>query len=122
MMVKRGPGRPRRKSRHDAPYLSSRTRATGSADKALGCVHVHRSADLQLLGLAQQEGKELARRHTWQRSSRKQTFTATATETQSTAIPSDFDRFIDETMFNRTRKRHVYGPLNPQEWQFQKSV
>jgi hypothetical protein len=77
---------------------------------------------LQLLGLAQQEGKELAKRHAWQKLTKEKTFTATATETQSTAIPDDFDRYIDETMFNRTRKRHVYGPLTPQEWQFQKSV
>lgn len=77
---------------------------------------------MQLVGLAQQEGLELNRRHTWQVMTKEQTFTAAATEAQATAIPSDFDRYVDETMFNRTRKRHVYGPLNPQEWQFQKSV
>jgi hypothetical protein len=77
---------------------------------------------MQLVSLAKQEGKELARRHAWQKITKEKTFTATATETQATAIPSDFDRYVDETMFNRTRKRHVYGPLTPQEWQFQKSV
>lgn len=77
---------------------------------------------VQLVALAQQEGKELARRHTWQKITKEKTFSATAAETQTGAIPSDFDRFIDETMFNRTRKHHVYGPLTPQEWQFQKSV
>ncbi|HYE86629.1 MAG TPA: hypothetical protein VEA16_09755 [Vicinamibacterales bacterium] len=77
---------------------------------------------LRLLGYAQQEGKALARRHTWQILTKEQTFTATATETQSSAIPSDFDRFVDETCFNRTRKREVYGPLNENEWQFAKAV
>jgi hypothetical protein len=86
--------------------------AYGSADPQI----------VQLVGLAQQEGKELNRRHAWQRTTKEQTFTATATEAQASALPSDFDRYIDETMFNRTRKRHVYGPLTPQEWQFQKSV
>lgn len=76
----------------------------------------------QLLGLAQQEGKELAKRHAWQKLTKEKTFTATATEEQSSAVPSDFDRFIDETMFNRSRKRPVFGPITPQEWQFTKSV
>jgi hypothetical protein len=77
---------------------------------------------LRLLGYAKQEGKALARRHTWQKLTTEQTFTATATTVQSTAIPTDFDRFVDETFFNRTRKRPVYGPLNAQEWQFAQSV
>lgn len=77
---------------------------------------------LRLLGYAQQEGKDLARKYDWQVLTKEQTFTATATETQSSALPSDFDRFIAETFFNRTRKRPVYGPLNANEWQFAKSV
>lgn len=77
---------------------------------------------LRLLGFAQQEGKALARRHTWQILTKEGTFTSTATETQTSALPADFDRWIDETFFNRTRKRPVYGPLNAQDWQFAKSV
>jgi hypothetical protein len=77
---------------------------------------------LRLLGYAQEEGKSLARRHSWQILTKEQTFTATATETQTSALPSDFDRWIDETFYNRTQKRPVYGPLNAQEWQFAKSV
>lgn len=71
----------------------------------------------QLLGLAQQEGKELARRHSWQALVKEKTFTATATETQSGALPSDFDRFVNGTFYNRTRNRVVEGPLNAREWQ-----
>lgn len=70
----------------------------------------------QLLALAQQEGKELARRWPWQALVKEKTITATATETQTSAIPTDFDRFIDETFYNRTQKRKVEGPLNAQEW------
>lgn len=77
---------------------------------------------IQLVALAQQEGKELARRHGWQALTAEQTFTATATETQSSAVPSDFDRFIDGTFYNRTQKRPVHGPYNAQEWQFSKGV
>ena len=70
----------------------------------------------QLLGLAQQEGKELSRRHTWQSLQKEKTITATATETQTSAVPSDFDRFVNETFYNRTMKRSVQGPLTAQEW------
>ena len=77
---------------------------------------------LRLLGFAQQEGKALARRHTWQVLTKEGTFTATATETQTNALPTDFDRWIDGTFFNRSRKRPVFGPLNAQDWQFAKSV
>jgi hypothetical protein len=82
------------------------------------------STDLQvrqLLGLAQQEGKELARRHTWSSLTIEATFTATATEEQASAIPTDLDRFIDDTFYNRSENRKVIGPLNPLEWQDYKS-
>jgi hypothetical protein len=75
----------------------------------------------QLLGLAQQEGKELARRHPWQAIIKEKTITATASETQSGAIPSDFDRIINGTFFNRTKTRRVEGPMTAQEWQNYKS-
>lgn len=71
----------------------------------------------QLLGLAQQEGKELARRGPWQVLTKEKTITATATETQSGAIPDDFERMIEGTSWNRTRDRRVVGPLTPQKWQ-----
>lgn len=77
---------------------------------------------IQLVALAQQEGKELAKRHSWQKLTSEKTFTSIAAETQTSAIPDDFDRFVDETFFNRTMKRFVDGPLTPQEWQYHKGV
>jgi hypothetical protein len=71
----------------------------------------------QLLALANREGKELARRYPWQKIVKEKTFTATATEEQSSVIPSDFDRFLPDTFYNRTTDRKVEGPLNAQEWQ-----
>lgn len=76
----------------------------------------------RLLALAQQEGVELAKRHAWQKITKEQTFTSTAAAAQTGAIPSDFDRIIDGTFFNRTAKRHLEGPLNSQEWQFAQAV
>lgn len=80
------------------------------------------NAIIQLVGLAQQEGKELAKRHSWQVLTTEKTFTSIAAETQTSAIPTDFDRFVDETFFNRTMKRFVDGPLTPQEWQYHKGI
>ena len=77
---------------------------------------------LRLLGFAQQEGKALARRHAWQVLVKEASFSATATETQSSVLPTDFDRWVDDTFYNRTRKRPVYGPLNATDWSFSKAV
>jgi hypothetical protein len=71
----------------------------------------------QLLGLAQQEGKELSRRGPWQALTKEKTITATATETQTGAIPVDYERMIEGTFWNRTQDRRVVGPLTPQKWQ-----
>ena len=77
------------------------------------------SADLQirqLVALSNQEGRELARAHPWQAITIETTFTATATETQTGAIPAGFDRFITGTVFNRTSHRKVTGPMTSMEW------
>lgn len=71
----------------------------------------------QLLGLAQQEGKELAKRGPWQVLTKEKTITATATETQTSGIPTDFDRMIEGSFWNRTQDRKVMGPIDPQKWQ-----
>lgn len=76
----------------------------------------------QLLHLANQEGVELARRHPWQALTKEKTFTSLAQETQTSFIATDLDRFLNETFFNRTRKRRIIGPLNVEEWQAQKSI
>lgn len=75
----------------------------------------------QLLRVANQEGVELARRHDWQALTKEKSWTAAATEAQTGVMPSDFDRFIGGTFYNRGRTRLVAGPLTPQEWQDYKS-
>lgn len=71
----------------------------------------------ELLAYAQEEGYDLMRRHDWQLITAEKTFTSVATETQTGAIPSDFDRFVNETFWNRSRYSRLYGPLTPQDWQ-----
>jgi hypothetical protein len=72
---------------------------------------------VEMISLVNQTGKHLMRRHAWQALQTEKTFTTTATETQSGAVPTDFDRFIDETFWNRSKKRRVFGPLTVNEWQ-----
>lgn len=73
--------------------------------------------DVLFLRCAQEEGKSLAGRHNWQTLITEKTFLTTAATAQTSSIPSDFDRMIPETMFNRTRNRQVWGPVAPDEWQ-----
>lgn len=77
---------------------------------------------VQLVALAQREGDELMKDFPWQVLTKEKTFDGTAAAAQTSAIPTDFDRFIDGTFFNRTRKRPVHGPISPQEWQFTQAV
>ena len=85
----------------------------------------YNSSDVQvvhLVALAQEEGIELARRHPWQSLTKEKTFTCTAAAAQTGALASDFDRFVDESFYNRTKKRPVFGPISPQDWQFTQAV
>lgn len=72
---------------------------------------------LNLLGFAQQEGKELARRAAWQALTSEKTFSTTAAAAQVGGLPDDFDWYIPDTMFNRTSRRRVAGPLSNEQWQ-----
>lgn len=76
----------------------------------------------QMRALANQEGKELMRRGTWEKLTKEVTFTAIAQEEQTGVVPSDYDHMLNETFYNRTQKRQVVGPLSPKEWQEQKSI
>lgn len=71
----------------------------------------------RLLALSNQDGKALAKRHDWQELITEKTFSATATTTQTNAIPTDFDRMVTASFWNRTANKRVVGPLSPQRWQ-----
>lgn len=61
--------------------------------------------------------RELASRYDWQTLRREKSFTTSGTQAQIDAIPDDFLRFVNGTMYNRTRRTEVLGPLTPAEWQ-----
>lgn len=77
----------------------------------------------QLLAFANKEGKEQARRFDWQVLQKEATFTAVASDVQTTlsTVASDFGRYLNETMWNRSANWRVGGPLTPEEWQRKKA-
>jgi len=76
----------------------------------------------QLRELMEDVGRTIVAAGNWQVLQTEKTFTATATTEQSGVIPTDFDHFINRTMFNRTKSREVRGPVTPQYWQYNQSV
>ncbi len=76
----------------------------------------------QLLAVASQEGREQARRYAWQGITFEHTFTTVAAEEQTGALPDGFDRFVSDTVFNRSKTRRLMGPMTAQEWAEYKGV
>lgn len=73
---------------------------------------------LLLLELAQKEGEELARYGDWRALRKEKTFTTVAAETQTdTPIPTDLAGIADGTVWNRSARRRLIGPIDPVEWQ-----
>ena len=74
---------------------------------------------IQLRAAANQEGRSLVQRHTWQLLTKEGSHTTLAAESQGTmvSIAADFGRFSNDTMWNRTTDRTYYGPLTGSEWQ-----
>lgn len=79
---------------------------------------------LQLLALLNAEGKSLTARNSegWQALQQEATFTTVATETQTTlaTVAPNLKYIINDTIWNRTTRRPVFGPLSPQSWQQRK--
>lgn len=68
--------------------------------------------------LAQQQGKELSRRGAWKALTAEKTFTTVATAAQTNALPADLDWIIPDTIFDRTLRRKVSGPVSAVDWQY----
>lgn len=71
-----------------------------------------------LYTLAKVEAAELLERDEYDFAdlTRTQSFTASLASLQASGKPSDFQRAIPETFWNRSQDRKVFGPLNPKEW------
>ena len=74
----------------------------------------------RLLGFANRSGRSLLKTADWSQLRVEYTF-PTVASTAAYALPSDFDRFIPTTMWDRSNYWALEGPLTPQEWQYVKS-
>ena len=74
---------------------------------------------IQLLSCANEEGKSLVQSYPWNVIVKEGSFTTAAAESQGamTTIATDFGRFSNNTMWNRTTNRKYYGPITDSEWQ-----
>ncbi len=77
----------------------------------------------QMLTLTNKVGKSLMRKYDWQELKDEAMFDAVASDQQVTIKTqwTDFDRFVPDSMHNRTQQRKVWGPLSTQAWQWNKS-
>lgn len=78
---------------------------------------------IRLVGLANREGKSLARRYAWSRLTQEATHTTLAAESQGlmTAIAgADFGWIKNDTLFDRTNNRPIY-PADDVSWQQMKA-
>lgn len=73
----------------------------------------------QLLALANEEGQSLAEATNWQALRKEATFTTVAAQQQGTlATIAPGSKFIvNDTIWNRSLRMPVFGPLSPQIWQ-----
>ena len=70
----------------------------------------------QLLALAQREGKQLMRVSDWAVLKKEHTF-STSSGTAAYSLPSDFDRLVLETSYNRSDNDILTGPISSAEYQ-----
>lgn len=79
----------------------------------------------QLVALANEVVEDLCDRWTWQELTKETVFTTVLGEDQgsiSTIAPSGFLRVLQETIFNRTLRLPLFGPLASQDWQALKAL
>ena len=73
----------------------------------------------KILAAMQLEGRTLSRMD-WKILLKRNVIT-TASSADAYALPSDFDRFIDNTMWNSTKHTIMDGPVTTQRWQSNKT-
>ena len=79
---------------------------------------------LQILSITEEEGQELEERFNWQGLQTETTFTTVAAELQGTlaTIAPGYESIVNDTIWNRTLRRPVYGPKSEPDWQQSKAM
>lgn len=77
----------------------------------------------QLLGLLNHAGEELAEMYAWQALQKEATFTTVAAEVQGAmeTLAPGWLYIVNQTIWNRSLRRPVFGALSEQDWQLLKS-
>lgn len=71
----------------------------------------------KLLRYINKTGTGLMKKLAWQVLRKERAFTSISGETQTAILPSDFDRFIPETFWNRSTPVLMSGPVSAVQWQ-----
>lgn len=79
---------------------------------------------IQLLAISEEEGQEQANRYQWESLQLEATFTTLAAQVQTTlaVVTTGFNYIVNDTIWNRTLRRPVYGPKSQQDWQQDKAM
>lgn len=80
---------------------------------------------LQLLELVNKTGKDIRRRTSWEKTTKRVTWTSTGVEDQGTIVsrcPDGYEYIIPETFWNTTTRIPLTGPLSDKDWQMIKSM
>lgn len=74
----------------------------------------------QMVSLVNEDGQELAAKYGWQALTKECQFLTSASEFQgniTSLTGADFAWILNETIWDRTQRRPVFGPKSPAEWQ-----
>lgn len=80
---------------------------------------------LQVLGLLEEEGVDLAARYSWTGLINEASLTTVATASQGTLdsiATNGFKRILNDTIWSRTTSLPVCGPVSPRYWQAMKAL
>jgi len=80
---------------------------------------------LQLAALLNEELEEITDIYAWSDLKQEAVFTSVATESQgaiTTIAPNGFLWIIKDTIYNRTRRLPIFGPMTARNWQFLKAL
>ena len=80
---------------------------------------------LQIKALLEEEGTDLAKRGSWQGLTYEVEHTTVATESQgamTTLAPNGFNYIKNDTLWDRTNRIPVWGPVPDEEWQTRKAT